>query len=387
VKKVIVVITDVTARIERERAEQGQRELMGVFRRLLSDRAALDDFLEETSALIRGITAPSVANEQVLMRQIHTVKGNAALFGLESVASFCHELETDLAEGAPSPGASGATCLSPTQRDTLRALWTRALALRAELAGSRSDDVVELDSAEYDGLLRDLGARAPHDAMLRKAGTWRFELASKRFALIGEQIRALASRLGRGPVEVTFSPTDIRLAGTNWAPLWSAFAHLIRNAVDHGLESPEARASAGKPPGGRVELGIAREGDQVVVSIADDGPGIDWLKIEERARAAGLPHGSRADLEAAVFFDGLSSRAGATPTSGRGVGLGAVRALVERLGGRVEIESTGSGTTFRLVLPDSMLSAESPPCGGAERAAVPSGPGRDEEAARASLVL
>src|SRR6185295_4651551 len=95
------------------------------------------------------------------------------------------------------------------------------------------------------------------------------------------------------------------------------------------------------------------QGDRgFVVSVSDDGRGIDWRKLAEKAAAAGLPTATRADLEQALFADSISTRDSVSETSGRGVGLGAVRAAVIGLGGSIEVESAaGQGTTFRFGLP------------------------------------
>src|SRR5439155_20696279 len=102
--KLIVIITDVTAGVERERAEQAQRELMSIFRRLLSDSAALDDFFSETTALVRQVTGEAPGDRTVLRRAVHTIKGNTALFGIESVATVCDRLENRLEDAADGTG-------------------------------------------------------------------------------------------------------------------------------------------------------------------------------------------------------------------------------------------------------------------------------------------
>jgi two-component system chemotaxis sensor kinase CheA len=146
-----------------------------------------------------------------------------------------------------------------------------------------------------------------------------------------------------------------------WGPFWSDLAHVIRNTVDHGVETAAERAKAGKAPNAAVVLSILTEGPQVVVSIQDDGRGIDWAKIAERARLRGLPCGTRSELEEALFAEGISSSTAVSSTSGRGVGLSAVRAVVRDLGGYVEIQTeAGRGTTFRCSLPHTMLVDERP---------------------------
>src|SRR4029077_18944442 len=90
----------------------------------------------------------------------------------------------------------------------------------------------------------------------------------------------------------------------------------------------------------------------VLISIQDDGPGVDWQVIARRARERGLPNDTHADLVAALFTDGISSRAKTTATSGRGVGLGALRSAVDSLGGELELSSAAeAGTLFRCWLP------------------------------------
>jgi len=349
--KLIVVVTDVTARIERERAEQAQWEMMSVFRRVLSDRAALDDFFAETTKLVRIITSAPGADEADLRRQIHTVKGNTALFGIQSVATFCHQLEEKLAE-APN----GAEALSQADKEALGTLWERAVAMHAQLTEGGTSGRVEIEGGEYEAFLNELRAGTEHEALLATAATWRFEPAWKRLAVASEQIRALANRLGRAPVDVICEPTNLRLPPTRWASFWSAFAHVVRNTVDHGVETAAARAAARKPPRAVVQLSVRHEGSRVVVSIGDDGPGVDWETVAARARERGLPHGSRADLVAALFCDGVSTRRESTAISGRGVGLGALQTVVRELGGKCEIESAANGgTTFRFILPESML--------------------------------
>ena len=155
---------------------------------------------------------------------------------------------------------------------------------------------------------------------------------------------------------MVWQPTTLRLPPRKWAAFWSAFAHVIRNAVDHGVETAAARAAAGKSPHATILLGIAQERDQVVVSLADDGPGIDWQVIAAKARARGLPCSGRGDLEAALFAGGLSSRSESSATSGRGLGIGAVQASLREMGGRLELtENPGAGTLIRCWLPGSML--------------------------------
>ncbi|MBC8133543.1 MAG: Hpt domain-containing protein, partial [Deltaproteobacteria bacterium] len=286
----------------------------------------------------------------VVRRQVHTLKGNCALFGIEGVAAFCHDLETRMTESNENISASDVQALG--------SLWQNIKAVRVQLVAGAADGV-QIDSGEYAAFIADLQSRVPHDLLLGTAVSWRFEPASQRLELLAEQVRALASRLGKADVEVIRKPTNLRLSPRLWAPFWSAFAHVVRNTVDHGLETAEARAAAGKAPRAKIALAVIRERDHVSVTISDDGPGIAWSALAAKAKSQGLPHLTQADLEEALFTDGVSSRDEVTSTSGRGVGMGAVRDLVRGLGGEVTLTSEpGRGTTFRFSLPLSILHAE-----------------------------
>jgi two-component system chemotaxis sensor kinase CheA len=152
---------------------------------------------------------------------------------------------------------------------------------------------------------------------------------------------------------VVIEADELRVPADAFAEFWAVLAHVVRNAVDHGFETAEERAAAGKSPKNRVRLrAFALDERGFVLSLSDDGRGIDWEKVARKAVAAGLPSATQADLEQALYADTISTRDQVSETSGRGVGLGAVRAAVTALGGSIEIESDlGRGTTFRFTLP------------------------------------
>jgi two-component system chemotaxis sensor kinase CheA len=132
--------------------------------------------------------------------------------------------------------------------------------------------------------------------------------------------------------------------------------HMIRNAVDHGLEPAEARLAAGKPAAGTIRLGAYHEGGSVVIEIADDGRGLDRAAIVAKAVERGLIGSdegmTEAEIYALIFAPGFSTAAQVTELSGRGVGMDVVKRNIEALRGRVLISSRpGAGTTFKIVLP------------------------------------
>ncbi|MFO1316233.1 MAG: Hpt domain-containing protein [Burkholderiales bacterium] len=139
--------------------------------------------------------------------------------------------------------------------------------------------------------------------------------------------------------------------------------HMLRNALDHGIESREARRNAGKSETGEIALTVRQVGNEVVIELADDGGGIDFERVRDRAVALGMfaadATPTEAQLTECVFAPGFSTAAKVTQVSGRGIGMDVVRSEVAALGGRVEIASTpGKGTRFVLTLPLTLAVAQ-----------------------------
>ncbi len=132
--------------------------------------------------------------------------------------------------------------------------------------------------------------------------------------------------------------------------------HLVRNAVDHGIETAAERLAAGKPEQGTIRVDITLRGDRLRLAVADDGRGLDLNAIRRALQQRGRTAPSDpASLRRTIFEEGLSTREHATTLSGRGVGLGIVRVAVERVGGTVDVSSiAGQGTTFLLEVPLSI---------------------------------
>lgn len=132
--------------------------------------------------------------------------------------------------------------------------------------------------------------------------------------------------------------------------------HLIRNAVDHGLESPEERIAAGKPAEGVVRLSAAHHSGRIVITVADDGRGIDRDRVRAKAVERGIVHADAAlsdeEIDNLIFAPGFSTAATVSNISGRGVGMDVVRKNIQALGGRIGIQSQkGAGSSFSLSLP------------------------------------
>jgi two-component system chemotaxis sensor kinase CheA len=168
-------------------------------------------------------------------------------------------------------------------------------------------------------------------------------------------MRDLSTQLNK-KIKFEMSGEKTELDRTIVDEIGDPLVHLLRNAVDHGLESTAERLNRGKAPEGTVKLSARQQGDAVIIEVSDDGKGIDWARVQRKAENKGwiesgadVKQDRLADL---LFRPGFSTADQVTELSGRGVGLDVVRSKITALGGRVTLVSTpGVGTTFTVTLP------------------------------------
>ncbi len=185
---------------------------------------------------------------------------------------------------------------------------------------------------------------------------------SLRMVPVGPTFQKL-QRIVRDTSKLLNKKVDLRLIGedteidkTVAESLGDPLVHIIRNAIDHGVETPEERLAAGKPAEGIVEVMAFHEGNFLVIQITDDGKGINGQRLLEKARAKGIiPASMNLTEQQAVeliFHPGFSSKDEVSEVSGRGVGMDVVKTNIESLGGEVKVRSKlGAGSCFRLMLP------------------------------------
>ncbi|HYO99726.1 MAG TPA: ATP-binding protein, partial [Pyrinomonadaceae bacterium] len=166
----------------------------------------------------------------------------------------------------------------------------------------------------------------------------------------------IAARAAGKEIELEVAGGEVRVDRALAEQIGEPLVHLLRNAIDHGIETPDERRAAGKPARGRVRVEVAAEGSRVRVRVADDGRGIDTERVARVAVAQGLIEaGARITDEHAlrlIFRPGFSTAGRVSTVSGRGVGLDVVEHALERAGGDVRVRATrGAGTTFELRVP------------------------------------
>jgi chemotaxis protein histidine kinase CheA len=341
----LIVITDATADIARARAEAAEHELLRTMEKLTKDRPGFLEFVAETDRLVREIAASAKQPITVeLKRALHTLKGNCGLFGLVSLAEVCNELETRLADE---------TVLDSADAHQITSVWrARKLKLESVFGPELMTSGVEVRAEDIAELQEALARGAPLGTIRQLVKSWSLERIKPRLERFADQARELAKRLGKGDVEVVVADHGVRLESSEGRRFWAAFTHVVRNAVDHGLETESERLSSGKPACGRIEIVTRNDGSAVVVELRDDGRGIDWESVRRKALDAGLPAGNHAQLVDAILTDGLTTRDVVTETSGRGVGLAALQAACTDAGGVIDVSSEpGRGARFTFRFP------------------------------------
>lgn len=167
-------------------------------------------------------------------------------------------------------------------------------------------------------------------------------------------VRDLSTKLGK-QIDLLIEGGETELDKGLTEKLVDPLTHLVRNSIDHGIESAEVRRERGKNPTGTVVLRAAQQGGNIVISISDDGGGLNRERILAKARENNIPIGDNPRDEEVwqlIFAPGFSTAAAVTDVSGRGVGMDVVKRNVQSLGGRIDIEScAGEGATFTIHLP------------------------------------
>ncbi len=175
------------------------------------------------------------------------------------------------------------------------------------------------------------------------------------FSRFPRMVRDLAQRLGK-QIELKLTGEQTELDKTVLEKIGDPLVHLVRNSVDHGIETPETRAAAGKPAHGTVHLDACHRGGNIAVEVSDDGAGLDKDRILAKARSRGLVGATDVltdeQIHDLIFLPGFSTAEKTTDVSGRGVGMDVVRRNVKELGGKIELRTErGKGSRFIITLP------------------------------------
>lgn len=338
----LVIIRDITTQLEQGRAEEQSREMQLAMGNWLHNRSGFARCIEECQRLVSQVCSSEDAEAR--RRDLHTLKGTAAACGVLRVAKLCHQIEDELA-------AESSSSVVP-QVAALRTLWQASL---ENIRGFLINDVpvVDLPLQEYEQFLSALAEGCDHGLLLAQARTWRQESLEQLLQNLAASGDKLARRL-RKQVTVTVQHGGLRVKNDGVRHFVSSLVHVVNNAIDHGIESPEERREGGKPSVATLAIEAALRDGSLVFSIRDDGRGIVWDRLRDSALRAGLQATTEAELVRAMFTSGVTTKHTVTEVSGRGVGLEATYHAMLDLGGTCQIlTEAGVGSTFEFAFPFS----------------------------------
>ena len=320
-----------------------------------------------------------------LRRELHTVKGNSAMMGLAEMRQQAHDIEDLLAGPAPAaadledslhrldvlrhllPRVDGdAAAISPdaasAAAESVRVGFSVLDALIESIAeliasNARLGELLAHRSAHQSG---DDGIQQAFESTAKVVRTLRDRIVAMRMiplrAVLGQTNRIVHDEAVRQQKDVAFTgeglDTTIDRAAVD--VVTEAVGHLVRNAVVHGLETPDVRRAANKNEQGSLRLEASMQTGEIRIVVADDGGGIDFDALRVSARRRSIDVSSTPDREL-LFLPEVSTRQAADLSAGRGIGMAAVQSAIQRIGGRVDVETeAGRGTTFTLSFPLSV---------------------------------
>ena len=338
----LLMIADITEEVRLAQGEAEQSELLAVFQGLARDRSGFLSSFEEANHLVQEILQGSL-DLVSQKRHLHTLKGNSGLMGAKVVASICHQAEDALA--LDGVGLAGIL-------ERLGQRWAAITQTLEVVLGNRQAEVVEVPVSVLEELRHSIGEGMNQADLQAKLRMLSFEPVERPLARLGQYAKALAERMGKPGVAVRIDSDGSRVDRHHLGLLWATLVHIVRNAVDHGIESPDERIRQNKASHGLINLRARSTPEAIDIDIEDDGRGIDWARVAKVAAESGLAHGSEKELMSALFHDGFTTRETVTETSGRGVGLSSVVEALDKLGGAISVTTRKDhGTCWRIRVP------------------------------------
>lgn len=329
------------------------------------DLEIIEEFIEESLDSLAVCDGPLDALAQhpeevdpvhAIFRPMHSIKGNSAFLGLFRLREVAHEIE-----GLLSAIRNRELFPGPTQIKLVRLGIQFVVVLLKTIRSQHQEIVDEAAMAQLIEAVRNRNQlpedlipvedNADTETSSRTPASAETVLFNRALLIVRETSRQTGKL-----VNLVMTGEDLKVPRAIATGLETPLMHVLRNAVDHGIESPDERQAAGKPPEGRITLKAEMKDQQLCVMITDNGRGLNLKAIHEKAIAAGIVTVDQSLSPQAVaelvFHPGLSTAEKVTDVSGRGVGMDAVKAAVETLGGTVRIVTKpGQGTALRLDVP------------------------------------
>jgi len=367
VSAVAMAAYDKTVENEAKKMAKKNQEMANMFVKVSKSKDQFKMFIKETRHMIAEISKELLndkdTNIELLMRLLHSIKGSSNLYSFMEISDMTHNIESRIAPLQFDSSPEAVKNILPQFQQDIRLLnanfekYTKEVCVLLEISLIEGKSRHEVDRNDL-FLYFDTLDKYPQ---LKKDFREKFILTPLK-NLIGVYDSAIletAQKLGKKVLPLKVEGGETKVDATKLAPLMTNLIHAFRNSIDHGLEFPHERRELGKKEEGQIQISIKKKEstdghNYLSIVISDDGRGINTARLKEKLLEKGqdIENLSEFEIHQKIFDDNLSTAETITDLSGRGVGMSAIKEVVEQLGGKVWVESRHSeGTQTFIKIP------------------------------------
>ncbi|MDC0254939.1 response regulator, partial [Bacteriovoracales bacterium] len=351
IDKVICLATDKTEEIKLERQLEHDKQRVNFITNCLQNPVEFVDLMDDSYEILEVYSEMKELDLGGLFRHFHTLKARYGQFGVRELTNYIDKIEISIEKGQLEEMDKKVYDFRLKLQDFLKK--------NSLIVEAANKFMVDNGQAIHISDLMDRIDKT-NDIKELKFDLYKNFLLSdiqEKFKRYGSLVEELAERQGKR-IETLFSGEKILVNYSKYSDFVNISVHLFRNMVDHGIETEDERVEKAKPQKGNIEVNFKNGGDSFMITLKDDGVGIDPNRIKKIAQEKGLK--SKTDLEKMndsdlldmIFLAGFSTKDEVTDISGRGIGMDAVRESIDILGGEISISSKiDEGTTFFIKLP------------------------------------
>lgn len=360
IEGVVVVATDTTSLIEAKLEAEAERAYAKMILNLIKNKKQISSFIRECDDLLANLKLELAKDlnldQEGTFRILHTLKGGAGAFSIKKMADVCHQAETCLAkfkwDGVSPAGVQELIELSREVEDQYADFKSE----NTELLGAQGKSTERWIEAPVSHFLKFQNMLTHNLPNLHEKFSEHFfqEQIGHYFKHFNEVVKSVAETETKLVAPVKLIGEELMIFPEPYENLFSTLIHGFRNAVDHGIESPDHRQTHGKPAEGHIEVSFEHRANSLLIHIQDDGGGIDPDKIRAKLTAKGLNVEGETDQQIIqhIFDSQFSTKEQVTETSGRGVGMDAIAFAAINLGGKAWVQSKlNAGTCLSIEVP------------------------------------
>lgn len=370
--RIMVILTNITRakKLEEQLKEDKKRNEMII--KIVTDQEGFVQFMEDTNQLFqsieRNLNCPlDNIDSKKLFRDFHTIKGGTASYNMTEIAEKAHQAEHCLGDLCKGISGANQSLIQQLKQETesIKTTFKHTVEemeqfLPKEAISTKGHSFLKIPLEKLDSLESTLSKHNQlNDEIQQIINNLRKQPISNILNRYASVARELATKLGK-TIEVVVKGESTEITYKKYDSLFSSLIHLIRNSVDHGIETQDIREMLGKPEKGTLEINAFNDSGYFHLIITDDGGGIDCEKVKQIAFEKQIITTTQRDnlnFEDSlklIFSPGFSTKEEVTDISGRGVGLDAVNAVIAELNGTISISSEiEKGTSFKISIPEA----------------------------------